>query len=359
MSELDISQTTPLTWDAVIATRNRPEALALSIPLLLNQTRPPEKLVVIDSSDDHSPVAEIVAETTKGWDRPVILEHSGPGLPYQRNRGLRHVTADVVIFPDDDSLLYLDAAEKIMAVYEADTAGAVTGVCGLSVHAAPEGSLPADTYQMTAAHKRDAKLRRVRNRIEKRLSHLKPALYLGQLFKARHGVPDWFDPSQHSIVEYMTGFRMSFRTSAIQARQFDETLTGYGLDEDVEASLAVARDGLLIGALGAKVYHHKNPSGRAGSFTMGAIAVLNRTYVICKHIVDGRLSEDQAQAARQRLRWFIRFKLLGELRLLKTADGRARWRGAWAAARQAKSVMSAPRAELSDAYRAAQNALDL
>ena len=47
----------------VIATRNRPEALALSIPLILGQSRKPRKLIVIDSSDDHAPVAEAVAET--------------------------------------------------------------------------------------------------------------------------------------------------------------------------------------------------------------------------------------------------------------------------------------------------------
>ena len=62
-----------LDFDVVIATRNRPQALALSIPLILGQSRPPEKLIVIDSSDDHAAVAGIVAETVaravaeSGW----------------------------------------------------------------------------------------------------------------------------------------------------------------------------------------------------------------------------------------------------------------------------------------------------
>ncbi|MEP2473686.1 glycosyltransferase family 2 protein [Roseobacter sp.] len=346
-----------LTWDAVIATRNRPEALALSIPLLLKQTRLPQKIIVIDSSDDHAPIRQIVTECTQGWDGEVIVHQSGPGLPYQRNRGLEHVSADVVIFPDDDSLFYTDTAAEIMAIYEMDRAGIVAGVCGISVHEAPEGSLPEGTYQMSRAHARDARTRLMRNRIEKKLSHLKPALYLGGLFKGRHPVPDWFDPERHSLVEYMTGFRMSFRTQAIKAREFDENLKGYGLDEDVEASLAVARDGLLVGARRAQVYHHKNPSGRAGSFTMGAIAVLNRAYVILKHTSDGALTPQQSQAARSRLRWFIRLKLLTELRYLRSAPGRARWRGAFAAARASRTLMRTPRAELGAAYSAAQDTL--
>ena len=46
-----------LDFDVVIATRNRPQALELSIPLILGQSRQPKKLIVIDSSDDQTRVA--------------------------------------------------------------------------------------------------------------------------------------------------------------------------------------------------------------------------------------------------------------------------------------------------------------
>jgi glycosyltransferase involved in cell wall biosynthesis len=95
-----------LDFDVVIATRNRPQALALSIPLILGQSRQPRKLIVIDSSDDHAAVAKVVGETTAGWGGTVIVEHSGPGAAYQRNRGLVHVESEIVLFPDDDSLFH-------------------------------------------------------------------------------------------------------------------------------------------------------------------------------------------------------------------------------------------------------------
>ena len=64
-----------LTYDAVIATRHRIEALKLSIPLLLAQSRPPARLIVIDSSDDHAPVAKTVRDVCTGWDGELIVEH--------------------------------------------------------------------------------------------------------------------------------------------------------------------------------------------------------------------------------------------------------------------------------------------
>ena len=68
-----------LGFDVVIATRNRAEALALSIPLILAQSRQPERLIVIDSSDDHAPVKAAVAQAAEGWPGTVIVEHSAPG----------------------------------------------------------------------------------------------------------------------------------------------------------------------------------------------------------------------------------------------------------------------------------------
>ncbi|MGF6862350.1 hypothetical protein ABIE69_002936 [Rhodobacteraceae bacterium MBR-64] len=62
-----------LTFDTVIATRNRPEALALSIPLILGQSRQPEKLIVIDSSDDHHAVKSVVEKAVRDWPGEVIL----------------------------------------------------------------------------------------------------------------------------------------------------------------------------------------------------------------------------------------------------------------------------------------------
>ena len=347
----------PLTFDVVIATRNRPEALVLSIPLILGQSRQPEKLIVIDSSDDHGPVAETVARVTDGWEGEVIVEHSAPGLPLQRNRGLSLVTADVVLFPDDDSLLYPGTAEAIMKAYEADTDGSVVAVCTREAFAPPPGVEIGQEYTMSAHHRREAKTRLLRNRIERRLSSLKPSLYLGTLFMNSRAAPEWLAGENCRKVEFMSGFRMSFRTCAIKAEGFDENLRNYALDEDIDASLTMARQGHVIAALDGNIYHHRFPGGRGNGFTLGAIAVLNRVYILRKHLEDDRLSPAERRGGMRRLRGFIQLKLLAALPGLRSAFGREKFRGAWAGARAARQLLDLPADKIGPGYRAALDRL--
>jgi len=349
-----------LSFDVVIATRNRPEALALSIPLILGQSRQPEKLIVVDSSQDHAPVADTVAQATQGWPGQVIVEHSGPGLPFQRNIGLAHVTADVVIFPDDDSLLYPGAAQAIMSIYERDKDAVVTGVCGVPAGRPPEGAIPDGSYTMSKELVREDRTRRWRNRIQTRFSALKPSLYLGQMLSNRHPVPDWIAADDRlSVVAHMTGFRMSFRSAAIKKTGFDDALQGYALSEDIDASLAVARHGLLIGARDAEIYHHRFPGGRGNGFNLGAIGILNRVYIALKHTSDAELSADETTGLRTRLRWFVHLSRLNALIRSRSEFGRDRRRGTFAAAAQIKGMLTASRADLADQYRKALEALGI
>jgi hypothetical protein len=86
---------------------------------------------------------------------------------------------------------------------------------------------------------------------------------------------------------------------------------------------------------------------------------LNRAYVISKHVVDGRLSEAEARAARARLRAFMTLKLVVSALTAHRAAGRLRLKGAWAARREGLRLMQVPRAELSEVYHAAETRLGL
>lgn len=56
-----------LAFDMVIVTRNRPEAFALSIPLSFGQSRQPEKLIIIDSSDNHRVLKSVMERSFQGF----------------------------------------------------------------------------------------------------------------------------------------------------------------------------------------------------------------------------------------------------------------------------------------------------
>jgi glycosyltransferase involved in cell wall biosynthesis len=335
-----------LDFDVVIATRNRPEALALSIPLILGQSRQPRKLIVIDSSDDHAAVARTVAEATAGWGGTVLVEHTGRGAAFQRNRGLDHVESEVVFFPDDDSLFHPGTSEAIMRAYELDTEGRIAGVCAADALDPPPGVLAAARYDMTSAHKLRGRIMPYRNRLERRLRALNPSLYLGEVLKSRFQPLAWFAAENCVLVELMTGYRMSFRTEVIRANPFDENLKFYSVVEDLDASLAAMRHGCLVGARNARIYHHKFPSGRGDPYYLGVVRILNRSYVVLKQVHDSGLPAAEAERVRRLLRQFCRLKVLTCLARIHRPAVREELRGVLAAFDGVKAMMEAPREDL-------------
>lgn len=281
----DPGQAPGLTYDVVLATRNRPAAVALSLPLLLKQTRPAAQILVVDSSDDPAPIRTLAQAAAAVAPMPVIYLRAAAGLTHQRNVGLARCSADVVIFPDDDSLLYPDAAAEIMAIYERDTGRVIAGVAARPVdHAPPETDGDLGAYAAEEVGAPRAALRRVRQTVKEALGFANPFVATGRALSAQHRAPDWLAAADATVVPYMTGFRMSFRRRVIAATGFDETLRRYGWFEDIDASYSALRRGLLVTAGKARLHHHRVASGRAAGHRMGLWAILNRTYVVMKHV---------------------------------------------------------------------------
>ncbi len=339
-----------MDYDIVIATRNRADALRLSIPRMLGQGRLPGALIVVDSSDDHAAIATAVREACAGWDGRLEVIHSQPGLPHQRNVGLERVEAPVVFYPDDDSIWWPGTAEAIMRAYESDTAGEVAAVCAAEARLPPPGFDGASdgAYEMTLEHKFALRVGHFRARWEARLFP-DPFHIHGSSQQQGRTVPTQLLDQNVVVVPWMTGFRMSFRTEVIRKYGFDEGFAGYALFEDVDASFSVLQQGLLIGARDAQVYHHRAPAGRGSERRRGATQVLNRAYVIAKHAAPGSV-------ARQRLGRYGWYKLLQYLLRTTSGLGRERFAGALAAQRQVPKLLAAARDELPGAYQRALQA---
>lgn len=353
MSQSTMLSHDQISYDAVIATCNRAEALSLSIPLLLSQSRAPSRLIIVDSSDDPAPIRAVIAATTEGWSGDVIFETAKRGSALQRNQGLIHVKSPIVLFPDDDSLLYSDAAEQILAVYERDVERKIAAVCAAeSLDPPPTDALKAG-YALSRTDVTRRRRRSLRARIEKRISAISPLRVLGARLSRAWPVPDWMADLDAVPVEYMTGFRMSFRTDEIRHVGFDETLGGYALCEDIDASLAVMDKGLVVAAKRAKIYHHKYPGSRSAGRTMGAIEVMNPLYVGLKQAQSFELPESEMVAFRRTLRLFLVMRLALRLTGVGSAFGRARLAGSWSAIKSSRALWSAPRQQISRAYASA------
>jgi hypothetical protein len=119
-----------VSYDCVIATRNRLSALRMSIPLILKQDALPQRLIIVDASEDHESVRTEVHQLSKrlGYQNTIVSKADTANSARQRNIGLQFVDAPIVMFPDDDSMWYDKFATNVLKLYGADVRRQVGGV---------------------------------------------------------------------------------------------------------------------------------------------------------------------------------------------------------------------------------------
>jgi len=345
-----MTNTRELEFDIVLATRNRQRVLQLSIPLMLAQNRLPRRFIVVDSSDDHSATRRAVEDAfnrRKTSVQLLILESPIAGSSRQRNIGLQCVGSRVVIFPDDDVLWYPGTAYAIMRIYEKDSDGEVGCVATSVAPVCPEGVFPPSEapYQLELRDRVARNLRKVLGPIEGKLfsDPINPGESWMEVWGAKTP-PTWLQDEDAELCGPVFGYRMSFRTEAIRGLGgFDERLGRYSMFEDSDASLGSLRTHMNVCSRRAKVFHYRVPGERVSGSEFGMMAILNRTYVVCKHSLPG-------STARRRLKRYLYYKSARYLLQTYTDYGRKRFWGAIHALPAARSLIHAPIEELSNRY---------
>jgi glycosyltransferase involved in cell wall biosynthesis len=335
-----------MDFDIVIATRNRLPALEISLPLVLSQSRLPRRLVIVDASDDYEEVSSTVRGIVACSNAQVDLRvlQSDPGSALQRNVGLALATSPVVLMPDDDALWFPRFSESIMEVYERDREALVGGVGGAESASPPPGALHGgdEPYRMEARDRVQSLVGRFLDLIEYRLFP-DPIFVEGNERTGARPRPDWFDKEETRLAPALPGFLMSFRTDLIRRCGFDTILGRYALFEDYDASLDVLGDHLLVEARKARVFHYRAPQKRLDGAGWGAVQILNRAYVVCKHSLP-------RSRARRRLRAYSCYKLLRYALQGQTRYGRQRAAGAMRALGLLGRLIEAPPDSLSETY---------
>lgn len=336
-----------MDYDVVIATRNRPEALKLSIPLILTQERPPKKLIIVDASDDHQLICKTVKEALGACPVELVILNSQPNSARQRNIGLKYVESPIVMFPDDDSLWWPGVAEAIMRIYERDKNGVIGGVCAaMATQRNPEMHRVEEAgYKMRLSDRVRRQIGQAYNRFT-RFCYLDPLWLHGRSRLGVQPAPEWLSEENAVLVEHMGGYRMSFRTHVFEERGFDEDLgayVGYAKCEDTEFCFYVMRKKLLVGARNAKVFHYKFPSRRGAGFKLGFISQLNPAYIVCKHSPKGSI-------ARRAIRPYSVYRLMQYMLGIHTQFGRELVRGMLLATCQIKELLQSPPNCLRECY---------
>ena len=326
-----------MSYDILVATRNRLAMLRHSVPLFLGQTTPPRRLVIVDASDDHEAVRRFHAEVQAGADVEIrLIEASQRNLPAQRNQGLDFVESEIVAMPDDDSLWFPDTGAALLKAYAADRDRAVGAINAVDARSSPLGGIEA-TLRQTPVSRVKGLVGPLRRRIETRFAPHPFDVFGEERIIALKG-PERVDTTRFPLTPTVGGYRMSFRTEAIRAVRFNATLghaVGYAQHEDKDAALRLLAAGWLIAAApNARVFHNVHPSKRAGGFAYGFCQIYNYAYV-CKTVFD------PGSRAWRHLDRYIRLKLF--LYSLRKGDayGRSVWEGAKAAAAEAPALLAA------------------
>lgn len=213
--------TAPMTVAIVIATYNRPDYVRTCLDHIRRQTRPPQRVVVVDASENDR------TRTVVGTFEHVEYRRNHKGIgttATSRAIGLEGLDQDIVAFIDDDAFAEPTWLEELVKPY-AD--GEVMGVGGRALN-----DQPGETTQG--------------------LGEIGLLLPSGQL-------TGWFaaDPGRVVEVDHMLGANMSVRRTAVGSlggiRDF---YPGTCLREETDIALRMRRAGMRIVYAPSAVVRH-------------------------------------------------------------------------------------------------------
>src|SRR5690606_30096740 len=192
------------------------------------------------------------------------------GLTKQRNYGIEQVakSSEVICFLDDDVVLDTHYFERLMETYsEKNDALAVGGYITNEVTWEKE-TAPKDTNHFYY----DGWQRKEPSRFKtRRFFGLLPDAPPGFMPTFSHGRSLSFLPPSGAIyqVEQLMGGVSSYKKDIFNSMKFSSYFEGYGLYEDADFSLRLAKTGNLYVNTNAQLAHYHDGSGRPNKFQYG------------------------------------------------------------------------------------------
>jgi GT2 family glycosyltransferase len=245
------------------------------------QTVYPFEILIIDGSAN-AETEMLLQENQFNNLHYFVVPPEHRGLTKQRNYGIERVgnEMEVVCFLDDDTVLETDYFEQLLMTYEIYPEA--LGVGGYITNES-QCEFVGDDYQpKTEEYFFDGWKRKDGSRfiLRKKLG-LESDCAPGYSSLYSHGRSVGFLPPSGKTyeVEMLMGGVSSFKKSIFQTLQFSTYFEGYGLYEDADFTLRVAKIGKLYLNTAAKLSHHHATSGRPNQYQYGKMVVRNGWYV--------------------------------------------------------------------------------
>lgn len=265
----------------IICTYKRAQSLLQLLQSVTVQTCYPDTIIIVDGSPDNK--TEIILQENKFRNlkyHKVTPEQRG--LTKQRNIGinLTDSDSDIICFLDDDTILETAYFEELLKAYIL-----YPDAKGVGGYITNEVKWQQNTPGYSATSKEfeyDGWVRSEGSRfvLRKKLG-LDTDVPPGFLPKFSHGRSIGFLPPSGKIypVTHLIGAAFSFKKEIFQNFHFSEYFDGYGLYEDADFCLRVAKTGKLYVNTKARLEHHHDASGRPNQYMYGKMVVRNGWYV--------------------------------------------------------------------------------
>jgi GT2 family glycosyltransferase len=233
----------PFPYSAVIPTKDRQVDADAAVAVLLAQTRLPERIVVVDSSERAYAPSTTLTETASRLGVDVVVIESRPSQSAQLNLGVRRVETPIVLFLDDDVRLPPNSAEALLARWEEAGLEAFGGMIGTPAVLPRQGPI---------------------ERMLRRVTMLSYVDTSGEAMTLRRSGKVRFVPEPHGAVRVpvLASGATAFRTALALAHPFDERFPGYTPGGDLEMAFRVAAEATLLQTPDVRWTHLWDPRER-------------------------------------------------------------------------------------------------
>ena len=266
-------------FSLIVCTYMRSESLLNLLNSVNTQSLYPNEILIIDGSIDDT--TKLLLEKNKFKNLKYYkVDSIDRGLTRQRNYGINLVAenSDIVCFLDDDIVLTSKYFKNLIETYSLyPEALAVGGYIKNEVEwVKTSGVKSNDKFYY------DGWMRNEPSRFKMRRKFgLLPDTNPGFLPSFAHGRSIGFLPPSGKIyqVEQIMGGVSSYKKDVFKTLSFSTYFEGYGLYEDTDFSLRLAKQGKLYVNTNAKLFHYHDGSGRPNKYKYGKMVIRNSWYV--------------------------------------------------------------------------------
>lgn len=259
----------------------RPEPLLKLLQSVKAQNLYPDEILIIDGSTNNK--TEIILKENPFENLQYFLvDDKDRGLTKQRNFGINKVSdfIEVVCFLDDDTVLESNYFENLLQTYNQfpDALGVGGYICNeIKWEEVADNYIPKiNEFYFDGWKRKDGSRFILRKKL-----NLDSDCPPGFSSNFSHGRSVGFLPPSNKTypVEQLMGGVSSFRKSVFKTFSFSTYFEGYGLYEDADFTLRVAKTGKLYLNTSAKLNHYHAQSGRPNQYHYGKMVVRNGWYV--------------------------------------------------------------------------------